>query len=404
MTNNPFIDEIRTNDAVRLQKMRPPTGRAAYSDRMAWQMAVLSQLAYIKFEEQSIEAIGSLAEDLAASNNVNDIQSELVRLLERYRQAFLMRPRPERSLSNEENFTSRMLLRQILAVCGFKLQGIFPDPEFDPEAEIEGFVATCDGPHEAYAVLIFRGTDSFQDWLSNVDAGLQPLEEQEHPGAVSAPHGPKIHGGFHQAYRHTKDQIARELQKVGDRQLFIGGHSLGGALAVIATHFEEKTCLDNGHERVAACYTFGAPRVGNHTFNEQFHTPIYRIVNSFDPVPMLPPSGGGIAFAKFILRAGGGILPAAGLFHLAAEQVMKKFQGYRHPGDLRYMTAGKDTGGGVFPHVRFFKTFDVWDRIQRVGSIIKRRAFRRPDKFHNMSLYRRKLRYRAIKRDNERRC
>ncbi|MEM7741853.1 MAG: lipase family protein [Pseudomonadota bacterium] len=404
MANQPFIEEIRTNDALRLQTMRPPVGRAAYSDRMAWQMAVLSQLAYIKFEEQSIEAIGRLAEDLAASNDVNGVEAKLTELLERYRRAFLMRPRAEQLSSEDEDFTSRTVLRQVLAVCGMKLQGIFPDPLLDPEADIEGFVATCDRAYEPYAVLVFRGTDSFRDWLANVDAGLQPLGEQAQPGAASRRDGPKVHGGFYQAFRQTRHQIARELNKIGDRQLFIGGHSLGGALAVIATYDEEKACLDTGHERVAACYTFGAPRVGNHAFNQHFHTPIYRIVNSFDPIPLLPPSGRFVALFKFLLRVGAGVLPAAGFFSRAADQVMTRFQGYRHPGDLRYMTAGKDTGGGVFPTVQFFKTFDVWDRIQRVGSIVKRRAFRRPDKFHDMSLYRRKLRYRAIKRDDERRC
>ena len=39
---------------------------------------------------------------------------------------------------------------------------------------------------------------------------------------------------------------------------------------------------------LAACYTFGAPRVGNKGFSSSLQTPVYRVVNPLDTVPLVP--------------------------------------------------------------------------------------------------------------------
>ncbi len=47
------------------------------------------------------------------------------------------------------------------------------------------------------------------------------------------------------------------------RLLTVGtGHSLGGALATLAAYDITKGCSDVD----VACYTYGAPRTGNHAF------------------------------------------------------------------------------------------------------------------------------------------
>ncbi len=48
------------------------------------------------------------------------------------------------------------------------------------------------------------------------------------------------------------------------------GHSLGGALATLAAHQMRTAALKHGFDRDLACYTFGAPRVGNHAFARDF--------------------------------------------------------------------------------------------------------------------------------------
>jgi hypothetical protein len=41
-------------------------------------------------------------------------------------------------------------------------------------------------------------------------------------------------------------------------------------------------------ERIAACYTFGSPRVGNSHYDIEFKSPIYRVVNTTDIVTVIP--------------------------------------------------------------------------------------------------------------------
>ena len=51
--------------------------------------------------------------------------------------------------------------------------------------------------------------------------------------------------------------------------LTLTGHSLGGALACLAAFDIQRMCPCLGPLDVA-CYTFGAPRVGNHAFARQY--------------------------------------------------------------------------------------------------------------------------------------
>jgi hypothetical protein len=85
--------------------------------------------------------------------------------------------------------------------------------------------------------------------------------------------------------------------------LYITGHSLGGALAQIASAVFDR-------DNLAACYTFGSPRVGTADFDRQVKCPHYRVINNWDLVPGIP---------------------------------LPWFQGYRHTGDPRLLTPG--TGG-----------------------------------------------------------
>ena len=64
--------------------------------------------------------------------------------------------------------------------------------------------------------------------------------------------------------------------------------------------------------RLAACYTFGAPRVGDQGLIDRFKTPIYRIVNGPDPVTLMQPSGFALDTIKAIIRVLGIALPLWG--------------------------------------------------------------------------------------------
>ncbi len=61
----------------------------------------------------------------------------------------------------------------------------------------------------------------------------------------------------------------------------IMGHSLGAALATVASR-----SLDG--DNLAACYTFGSPRVGDKKLDGEIKTPVYRVVNSDDIMTHVP--------------------------------------------------------------------------------------------------------------------
>jgi pimeloyl-ACP methyl ester carboxylesterase len=134
-----------------------------------------------------------------------------------------------------------------------------------------GFLGVCD----SHAVLAFRGTDpiTLPNWVT--DAVVRLVERDEYEG--------RVHRGFSSVLRRTWDKVEALLEQVGDRPLFLTGHSMGGALAVLTACRLAKL----GRPPVAT-YTFGAPRCGDRTFCARYALPTYRVVNGLDLVPEMP--------------------------------------------------------------------------------------------------------------------
>ncbi len=192
----------------------PPIHRAAYSDRMAWIMAHMAKLAYIKFEESPLEV--EHLEYCLASGWFNLIKT-------------------------------------------FNKNGT------------QAFLAKND----EFAVLAFRGTQPSK-W-EDVRTDLRVIKLRTVNG--------KVHIGFKSAFDDVKDAITAELRKhLGDMPLYITGHSLGAALATVAAQEMEEEFND----QVAACYTFGSPRVGDGKYEKSIKVPFYRIVNATDIVTLIP--------------------------------------------------------------------------------------------------------------------
>jgi pimeloyl-ACP methyl ester carboxylesterase len=131
-------------------------------------------------------------------------------------------------------------------------------------------------------VVVFRGTENELDWKTNVNARFVALQG-----------GTRVHTGFFQAYWPIRDvmfEIVKRVIKAKPRPVYITGHSLGGALALMATaefaNDEDATVRDC----VAACYTFGCPRAGDASFDNYVKAPLYRITNGVDLVPAVPPA------------------------------------------------------------------------------------------------------------------
>ncbi|HEY1750305.1 MAG TPA: lipase family protein [Caulobacteraceae bacterium] len=138
---------------------------------------------------------------------------------------------------------------------------------------VRAFLAFAPGQ---LAVLAFRGTAEAADWAINLDAELIPM-----PGRPRI----RVHRGFWDAYARLGPEIARAVDFYAPAGLgfYVTGHSLGGALAQIATAALER-------DNLAACYTFGSPRVATVDFDEQVKAPHYRVVDNWDLVPGVPPA------------------------------------------------------------------------------------------------------------------
>lgn len=97
--------------------------------------------------------------------------------------------------------------------------------------------------------------------------------------------GGKVHRGFLSAYLEVEADIDKLVQDRAPGQgVWIAGHSLGGALAMLAAaHLPA--------ESVAGVYTFGAPRVGNAEFISCLpRQRVHRYVHGQDWVPTVPPA------------------------------------------------------------------------------------------------------------------
>lgn len=157
-----------------------------------------------------------------------------------------------------------------LARLGFDSFATFTNKLTDGYA----FVAESD----ALSVLSFRGTDSNANWHTDFQAKLI------HPAHTAAKL--RVHQGFYKAFEDLakdglRETIETRVAAAQDRPLYITGHSLGGALAQIAAAVF--AC-----DTIAACYTYGAPRVGNAYFDLWVKPPSYRVINHADLVPQLP--------------------------------------------------------------------------------------------------------------------
>lgn len=138
-------------------------------------------------------------------------------------------------------------------------------------------------------VLVFRGTEPTE--ISDVLADLNAV-----------PRASKTKGWVHSGFRNELDKLWVEVeQHIKDqgnkKKFYVCGHSLGAAMATIATsRFEETMKVDH-------LYTFGSPRVGTRKFTKGIKTPHTRVVNNNDVVTTVPFS----------------------------------LMGYRHHGDLNYI-------------------------------------------------------------------
>jgi len=278
-----------------------PISRAAYSDRMAWLMAIMPNLAYIKFEQVDNVNLNEFINEIANLSDKALIEAKLKSFMEK-RDRF--------------DTTGRENLENALKAAEFELISVFNNNNKGTQA----FLAKRD--KDKIAVLAFRGTEKedLRDIKTDLDIRFYKGKKNE-----------KIHMGFYNAFKCVDSSIRKQLKKIDGYSLYITGHSLGGALALIATR-------ELNTDNLAACYTFGSLKVGNSEFGDSIKPPIYRVVNALDIVPCLPNT----YLTEILYLLVKGVLslkiPLIQMIFTPLLHFIQKFRGYDHHGDMRFLT------------------------------------------------------------------
>lgn len=343
--------ETELSEINRLLATSVPTYRQAYSDRTAWIMACLAELAYIRFNPLFSNA---RQKDYFLEN--------LSRLVDEKKKSSITHLIDIVGYDHQEE---EKKLRSELGILNMQLQRTF---------DCAGTQAILVGFND-FIVLAFRGTEA---------TSIKDIKADTRAKSVACESGGKIHAGFNDAFNQVRPEIEQELKKEENRSrpLFITGHSLGGALAVVAA---KKLSHKAG---LAACYTFGSPRVGDEVWVENIKTPIYRVVNAADCVTMLPPGAETITIVGWLAQ----FIPWVG--KPIRSILLSNFGGYLHCGNMCYLT---NCPSGPYNDVRLLYSVSIVYRIK--GLVIKKLPWKHFLIDHSISVYRKKLKVIAMDRN-----
>ncbi|KIK80707.1 hypothetical protein PAXRUDRAFT_833371 [Paxillus rubicundulus Ve08.2h10] len=161
----------------------------------------------------------------------------------------------------------------------------------------QGFIARDDQREEL--VIAFRGTTDVTSILVDMSIILVPLKGPGLPplnsSLVARSAEPRVHIGFLVAFQTIAqtvlDKLELQLQVHPSYTVVVCGHSLGGAIASIASAAIDHTFPGKS----ISLYTFGQPRTGNPAFAELVEGAlgvenVYRCVHLIDGVPTMIPT------------------------------------------------------------------------------------------------------------------
>ena len=169
--------------------------------------------------------------------------------------------------------------------------------------KVDAHFVIATNPKKHYAILAFRGSHGKDDWLQDltvkqINYGGHSLAEfqavaNEKAGPATTP---KVHQGFNNYVTaalalkadfdgdHVADNIVEKLKANPNFKLYITGHSLGGAAAIL--YAERMVALGVNKEQVPVI-SFGAPAIGNEAFVKAYGDKIdlLRVETTMDPIP-----------------------------------------------------------------------------------------------------------------------
>lgn len=248
--------------------------------------------------------------------------------------------------AQESEAESTPVLRQYAERADAADWGAWLPPPNYRDAKCVCFVEESDTDTQFYLyryqdtyVYAFRGTDarSFRDMLINIKLSLEEMFNEAAAAAAgdgdsgggderSDEHNLRAHAGFKQAYNSVRDvvrELTDDIVRLGAKRILCTGHSLGGALAMLAAYDLTKSVRAIADGRVSlGVYAFGTPRIGNAAFARCYNAAVpetFRICNYHDGIARMPRAALGFAhFGRTVLvddRNGGRVLVAGESVH-----------------------------------------------------------------------------------------
>ena len=185
------------------------------------------------------------------------------------------------------NFSWPRVRQMAAASAAAYQQSTVSDPRTNARANI-----TLDP--DGNLIIAFKGSSAPEDFLQDAKFAMSLFNRADidHDPVV------KVHTGFLEDFNAIKHAVIGQVRAYTGSRLvpgvFITGHSLGGALAILCALECWRQALP-----VSAVYTFGQPRVGNAAFAGLFDRTrtinggvlrdlTFRVVNQNDIVPRTP--------------------------------------------------------------------------------------------------------------------
>lgn len=186
---------------------------------------------------------------------------------------------------------------QIMNQCALFAKEAYTEMDLTHKSKFKRTVLTVDNTsvslyqHENVVFIAFRGTDDMQDWRVNAEA---KVEEKDKSRTM-------FHPGFDKAYKEISRSLEDNLVPIFEQgasvesplEVYVTGHSLGAALAIICANHIESNFITLA---VKGVYTFAGPRVcythrksiSLSEWTVRLHKKVYRITKYRDIVPTIP--------------------------------------------------------------------------------------------------------------------
>lgn len=146
------------------------------------------------------------------------------------------------------------------------------------------FVRVWNQAHDTASLLVaFRGSTEMRHICGYVNTATRMADARLCEARVG------VHRGVFEMFNSIEGKLTAELARRGvpPKEISFCGHSLGGALAMVAAAYYSNLLPSAD----VSCYTFAAPKVGDAAFQEHLVThmrELVHVVNDIDLVPRFP--------------------------------------------------------------------------------------------------------------------